>query len=409
MLHQRVYGEVISKIWFIRFQTTLRSSSQQVCVRLLPSPRCFFDEPVRVKVDGLSPHQKVELWSKLKDDKGVIFRASALVAADASGQVDLFRSPSLGGSYTGVESMGLFWAMVAETPHSKLLKKNVLGSMMVDIEVLHGDTGELLATETNERRFMTEGVRRIPLGMKEGRIRGVLFLPPGQGPFPGVLDVYTLGGGISEVRASLLANKGFVVLALAYYGFQDLPRTVPKYFDLEYFEEAITFLRQQPQVVMYPRAGHFLEVPYMPHCPSGFHPAVGQVVVFGGEAKAHHQAQLDLWRRVQEFFRKHLEGNNTGEKATLYTRGLRSTVQASTLSSASPSMATPRTRMKQVGTLADFIAVLFCIMCCDSLPLEASTKVRVMQGQPPFSVGVFIGVTSAQTTQLCGRHPFMTM
>lgn len=51
--------------------------------------------------------------------------------------------------------------------------------MMVDIEVLHGDTGELLATETNERRFMTEGVRRIPLGTKEGRIRGVLFLPPG--------------------------------------------------------------------------------------------------------------------------------------------------------------------------------------------------------------------------------------
>uniref|UniRef100_A0A4W5NZP7 BAAT/Acyl-CoA thioester hydrolase C-terminal domain-containing protein n=1 Tax=Hucho hucho TaxID=62062 RepID=A0A4W5NZP7_9TELE len=71
------------------------------------------------------------------------------------------------------------------------------------------------------------------------------------------------------------------------------------------------------EVVMYPRAGHFLEVPYMPHCPSGFHPAVGQVVVFGGEAKAHHQAQLDLWRRVQEFFRKHLDGNNTSQKATL--------------------------------------------------------------------------------------------
>ncbi|CAB1342011.1 unnamed protein product [Coregonus sp. 'balchen'] len=248
MLRQRAYREVLSKTWFIRFQTTLRSNSQQVCVRLLPSPRCFFDEPVHVKVDGLSPHQKVELRSKLRDDKGVTFSASALVAADPSGQVDLCRSPSLGGSYTGVESMGLFWAMAAETPHSKLFKKNVLGSMMVDIEVLHGDTGDLLATETNERRFMTEGVRRIPLALNKGRIRGVLFLPPGQGPFPGVLDVYTLGGGISEVRASLLANKGFVVLALAYSGFQDLPKTVPKYFDLEYFEEAITFLRQQPQV-----------------------------------------------------------------------------------------------------------------------------------------------------------------
>lgn len=50
---------------------------------------------------------------------------------------------------------------------------------MVNIDVLHGDTGELLATATNERRFMTEGARRILLGLKEGRIQGVLFLPPG--------------------------------------------------------------------------------------------------------------------------------------------------------------------------------------------------------------------------------------
>ncbi|XP_071199499.1 acyl-coenzyme A thioesterase 6-like [Salvelinus alpinus] len=56
------------------------------------------------------------------------------------------------------------------------------------------------------------------------------------------------------------------------------------------------------------------------HAP-GFHSTVGQVVVFGGEAKAHHQAQLDLWRRVQEFFRKHLNRNNTAQKAMLYTRG----------------------------------------------------------------------------------------
>ncbi|CAB1339820.1 unnamed protein product [Coregonus sp. 'balchen'] len=389
---------------FLRFHTTsMRSISQQVRVRLLPSPRCFFDEPVHVKVDGLSPHQKVGLRSKLRDDKGIIFRASALYSADSKGQVDLCLSPSLGGSYTGVEPMGLFWAMTPETPHSRLLKKNVLGSIMVDVDALHEDTGEILASKTNERQFMTEGMRRIPLGLKNGRIRGTLFLPP----------------GISEVRASLLANKGFVVLALGYYGFQDLPKTMSKSLDLEYFEEAITFLRRQPQVatawingcnanvmiplhykdlvipplmpvlenitltpssllnirdtipaqtternrgsvipiersgsrflfaaseddmnwnsclfaqqaaaqlrhhgkenfevVTYPRAGHFLEVPYMPHYPSGFHAVLGKVVVFGGEAKANHEAQLDLWRRVQEFFRTHLkDSSNTAQKA----------------------------------------------------------------------------------------------
>ena len=30
---------------------------------------------------------------------------------------------------------------------------------------------------------MADGVKRIPV--REGRIRGTLFLPPGEGPFPG--------------------------------------------------------------------------------------------------------------------------------------------------------------------------------------------------------------------------------
>ncbi|KAM6991933.1 acyl-coenzyme A thioesterase 1-like [Tautogolabrus adspersus] len=411
----------------------------QIRVKILPSIRCFFDKLVHVKVEGLAPHKPVELRSKLVDDRGVIFKASALYKADESGQVDVSRAPSLGGSYTGVEPMGLFWSLAPETLHSKILKKNVLSPTQVKIEALSGDTGELLASETNEREYMTEGMKRIPV--QEGRIRGVLFIPPGKGPFPGIVDLYTFGGGLTEPRASLLANKGFVVLALAYLGYMDLPRKAEK-LDLEYFEEAVTYLRRQPEVegpgigiisishsggialamssllsgisatvcinacnantviplhykdlvipplcplienitfldsgmldirdalpdpsleenraslymverascqfmfavseddlnwnsglyakqavetlrkhgkksyelVSYPKAGHFLEVPHMPYCASTFHGAVGMPVVFGGEPKAHSEAQLDLWERVQEFFKSHLVNKST--------------------------------------------------------------------------------------------------
>lgn len=59
--------------------------------------------------------------------------------------------------------------------------------------------------------------------------------------------MYTFGGGLTEPRASLLASKGFVVLALAYLRYQDLPKN-PKNLDLEYFEEAVTYLRKRPEV-----------------------------------------------------------------------------------------------------------------------------------------------------------------
>ncbi|XP_037305618.2 acyl-coenzyme A thioesterase 1 [Pungitius pungitius] len=411
-------------------------ASSQMRLKILPGVRCLFDKPVQVKVEGLTPHRRVQLTSRLVDDRGATFKASALFKADDAGLVDVCRAASLGGSYTGVEPMGLFWAMAPETPHSKLLKKNVLTPTVVEIDALCGETGEVLASEANERGYMTEGMRRVPV--REGRIRGVLFVPPGKGPFPGIVDLYTFGGRLTEPRASLLANKGFVVLALAYKDYKDLPKK-PQKLDLEYFEEAVTFLRKRPEVtgpgigiisishsgvvalamssflrgisatvcingcsanvviplhyrdtvlpplqpvmknvkvtdsgilnvrdalpdpysesnraslipierascrflfaaseddrnwnsvlfaeraaaalrgrggerfevVTYPKAGHFLEVPHTPHCPSGFHAAVGTEVEFGGEPKAHAEAQLDLWERVQEFFKSHLDG-----------------------------------------------------------------------------------------------------
>ncbi|KAF7664030.1 hypothetical protein LDENG_00191910 [Lucifuga dentata] len=400
------------------------------------SPFILYSFDIQTFSGWSSPNNvKITLWHFL----GLIFKASAVYKSDETGQVDVCRAPSFGGSYTGVEPMGLFWAMAPETPHSKLLKKNVLTPTSVEIQALSGDSGELLASETNERGYMTEGMQRIEV--QEGRIRGVLFIPPGKGPFPGVLDLYTIGGGLCEPRASLLASKGFVVLALAYYGYQGLPKK-PENLDLEYFEEAASFLRRQPQVhgpgigiisishsgalalsmasflsgisatvcinacsgntviplhykdrvmpplspilknvkmtdsglfdirdatpdptlernraslipverancqflfavseddhnwnsaffasqaaeilrshgketfkvVTYPKAGHFLEIPHWPFCPSTFHAAVGHAVVFGGEPKAHSEAQLDLWERVQEFFKKHLDNKST--------------------------------------------------------------------------------------------------
>lgn len=149
----------------------------QIGLKILPSIRCLFNKVVQIRVEGLSPHKLVELRSKVVDDRGVTFKASAFYKADTTGQVDVCRAPSLRGSYTGVEPMGLFWAMAPETPHSKLTKKNVLSPTLVEIQALNGDTGELLASETNERGYMIEGMKRLPV--QEGRVRGVLFVPPG--------------------------------------------------------------------------------------------------------------------------------------------------------------------------------------------------------------------------------------
>ncbi|TMS10111.1 Acyl-coenzyme A thioesterase 1 [Larimichthys crocea] len=220
--------------------------TSQVRLRLLPSARCLFDEPIQVKVAGLKSKQVVTMRARSTDEKGVVYSSSATYRADGNGEVDLERDPSLSGSYVGVEPMGLLWSMKAEALHKRFLKMSSLNPHVVKFSVHEEEEGEgrMLAEATNERFLIGDGVSRLPV--KEGNVRGVLFTPPGEGPFPAVLDLYTLGGGVSEKRAALLASRGFVVMTIALFGQDDMPKN--NLVHLDFFEEAIEFLKRQDKV-----------------------------------------------------------------------------------------------------------------------------------------------------------------
>ncbi|KAK5860380.1 hypothetical protein PBY51_021861 [Eleginops maclovinus] len=423
--------------------------SSQVRLRLLPRARCMFDEPVQVKVTGLRSRQVVTMRAGTTDEKGVTFSSSATYKADGSGEIDLQRDPSLSGTYTGVEPMGLLWSMRPDTLHKRFIKTRSLNPQVVKFSVHEEEQeeeGGMLAEATNERLLVGDGVRRRPV--KDGNICGVLFTPPGEGPFPAVLDLYTFGGGLSEKRASLLASRGFVVLTVALYGYDDMAKNI-KEVHLDYFEEAIKFLKMQDKVgskavgvisisksgdlalsiasylpdvgvtvwingcsantmlplfykksqilpalmvdmsqmiptasgafnckyvlqnplaeenkatlvpieqaqgrflfvaseddlnwdskaymedmverlqrhgkhnfesVCYPGAGHYLEPPYGPYCPSSFHGVAGKPVLWGGEPKSHAAAEDHLWNKIQEFLRTHLSCGAPQTKARL--------------------------------------------------------------------------------------------
>ncbi|XP_029970815.1 acyl-coenzyme A thioesterase 1-like [Salarias fasciatus] len=405
--------------------------SSQVRLQLLPRARCLFDEPIQVKVAGLKSYQVVTMKARSTDERWVLFNSSAVYRADESGEIDLNRDPSLSGSYVGVEPMGLLWSLSPETLHKHFTKTKALIPHVVKISVHEeGEEGQMLAEVTNERFLIADGVSRVPVS--EGNINGVLFTPPGEGPFPAVLDLCTV---MSETRACLLANKGFMVLTVAV--FNDKPRDI-KELHLDPHQEAVDYLLKQPKVgskgvgvlsrskggdvalalavfvpgveaivwingcsassgfplfyrkcrilsplpfdiskaiptesgasiikhilenplaeenkgslvhvqkvkgrllfvasgddlnwdskgymdemverlkrygknnfesVYYPLAGHLLEPPYYPFCPSSLHGVVPFPILWGGEPTAHIAAEEDLLEKIQEFLKTHL-------------------------------------------------------------------------------------------------------
>ncbi|XP_058528776.1 bile acid-CoA:amino acid N-acyltransferase [Ochotona princeps] len=224
-------------------------------VQLTATPTStLVDEPVHIRATGLAPFQLVSLHATLEDEKGMFFNSWAYYRANEVGEVDLDRAPALGGDYTGVHPMGLFWSLKPEIFLTRLCKRDVMNSpFKVQIKLYDKElpiqpkvTRAPTASVTVERWYMASGVTRIQV--REGRIRATLFVPPGDGQLPGVIDMYGGTGGLLESRASLLASHGFVCLALAHCGFEDLPAQ-PDKIDLEYFEEAANFLLKHPKVL----------------------------------------------------------------------------------------------------------------------------------------------------------------
>ena len=118
------------------------------------------------------------------------------------GNVDNSCDSSHGGSYTGIEQMGFLWSMIQAPGQRKglrLMKKDVTKPYTIQLNCFDGhlapDEGFVnsltknslkpLTSTTMQKWYMSERVKRVEV--REGRVRGTLFVPPGNGPFPGNL------------------------------------------------------------------------------------------------------------------------------------------------------------------------------------------------------------------------------
>ena len=61
----------------------------------------------------------------------------------------------------------------------------------------------------------------------------------GEGPFPGVIDLFGTAGGLTEYRSALLASRGFASFAQAYFDYDDLEKA--PVWDMECFEVSFYF------------------------------------------------------------------------------------------------------------------------------------------------------------------------
>lgn len=204
----------------------------------------MIDETLRIAVTGLSPGQRLRLAVRIDE-----FRAGAWAdfVADDDGVVDVSTAAPVAGTYEGCDAMALLWSAELDDDADFGDVFATLASLVPIHHVVTAsvDGAEFARVEVT-RRMLAPGTSRLEV--REGRIRGTYFAPDGA---PGHGPVIVVGGSDgannSEMYAALLAANGFPALALAWFAYEDLPAE-PRDIPLEYFEEAIAWLRSRPEV-----------------------------------------------------------------------------------------------------------------------------------------------------------------
>ncbi|XP_069394178.1 bile acid-CoA:amino acid N-acyltransferase-like [Paralichthys olivaceus] len=233
-----------------------RSSCRPAPLLTAAPVRALIDEQISIKGHFLPPSSPVTVCARMHSEDGDLWEAFAHYNTNTDGTVNLTRDHSTGGTYLGCEPMGLFWGL-QPSPGAReglrLRKKNVATPYITHISVLDGHVsasetqGAELAVVTAERWFMAPGVRRIEI--RQNALVGTLFLPPGPGPFPAMLDLWGMGGGLVEYRSALFASRGYASLSLAYIGHKELPGPQNCVnVDDSYFKSAFHLLQDHPQI-----------------------------------------------------------------------------------------------------------------------------------------------------------------
>jgi dienelactone hydrolase len=197
-----------------------------------PAEALIVDE-VRIALHGFAPAAAVTLRVRMRDDLDRRWENAVELTVNAAGGNDF--APG-----------GLFAAMrldPAAGDRSPFSKRGVGATVCT----LHAEIdGREVAWAQLTRRFVASDVTRLPV--REAGIVGTLFLPP-PAKRTGVA-VVTIGGsegGLREDRAAVLASHGVTALALAYFGFEDLPKALAE-IPLETFERGVAYVTRQPGV-----------------------------------------------------------------------------------------------------------------------------------------------------------------
>lgn len=202
--------------------------------------RVILDQPLEISISNLAPNIKVTLETKAKDKDGNAWIARADFMSDENGQINVAKQAPISGSYAGVDPMGLFWSLAPESkdPYKNTAELKFSVNLCQILLSVYFEK-KLVAKKIINRLWPSVERKEI----RENGIFGTLFYKNGISKGPGVIALGGSDGFLPETISQFIANHGYTVLALGYFGMKGLPEKL-SLIPLEYFQSAVRWLKK---------------------------------------------------------------------------------------------------------------------------------------------------------------------
>jgi dienelactone hydrolase len=191
------------------------------------------DEPLHGFVRGLPPGDCVTVRAQLRDSRDLLWRSHSTLTAGHNGEASI--------------DAGELMASLTLSPDAVRRPFDTSSALPLTVEFTAEYAGRVVAATEATRLFVADDV--LTMRIREPHLSGVFFQPASIEPKPAVIVLSGSTGALawSSQVAALLARRGFAALALAYFGFDELPPQLVE-IPLEYFGGAFEWLVAQPGV-----------------------------------------------------------------------------------------------------------------------------------------------------------------
>jgi dienelactone hydrolase len=214
------------------------------CIIIKPFNKVLMGTFINIKLDNLPQNKNITLHAYRRNWKGLIY-SFACFKTDSKGQIQLNKNEPILATYSGIDSLGIFWSMTKPTymdeelPFEvKNLKSNTIYFQLeVDEKIISKDELQLII-QTPDIYF--EEIRNKDMVAN-------FYYPKNKQNLPFIIMLGGAEGGISGVDdfAKIISSHGYAVLALGYFGMENLPKNLER-IPVEYFFNSIDWAKEKP-------------------------------------------------------------------------------------------------------------------------------------------------------------------